>query len=110
MVGTGIFVSPSVVLAIVGSKGLSLLLWLVGGIITWAGYGDLIVGRRPRVLGLLMHLHPRLMVYLEYGFLFPLTGGELHYVSSLHALRFLVLTVMTIRIRLTTSGFVQRCW
>lgn len=37
MVGTGIFVTPATVLAISGSKGISLILWLVGGIITWAG-------------------------------------------------------------------------
>ena len=39
MVGTGIFVAPPAVLAIVGSKGLALVLWLIGGVITWAGYG-----------------------------------------------------------------------
>lgn len=38
MVGTGIFVSPSVVLAATGSKGMSLILWLVGSVMTWAGW------------------------------------------------------------------------
>ena len=37
MVGTSIFVAPPVVLAIVGSKGLDLILWVVGGVIAWAG-------------------------------------------------------------------------
>ena len=37
MVGTGIFVAPSAVLALTGSKGVSLCLWLVGGVMTWAG-------------------------------------------------------------------------
>jgi hypothetical protein len=38
MFGTGIFVTPAVVLAITNSKGTSLVLWLFGGLITWAGY------------------------------------------------------------------------
>jgi hypothetical protein len=37
MIGTGIFVVPAKILAITGSKGISLILWLVGAIITWAG-------------------------------------------------------------------------
>ncbi|OXV09351.1 hypothetical protein Egran_02879 [Elaphomyces granulatus] len=59
IIGSGIFVAPPVILSITGSKGLSLILWLVGGVITWAG----------------------LFVYLEYGIQFPLTGGELHYID-----------------------------
>lgn len=59
MVGTGVFVAPPTILAITGSKGISIVLWLVGGLVTWAG----------------------LAVYLEYGIRFPLTGGELHYVD-----------------------------
>ena len=38
MVGTGVFVAPPTVLAITGSKGISLILWLLGGIMSWAGY------------------------------------------------------------------------
>ncbi|KAF2807212.1 uncharacterized protein BDZ99DRAFT_392515, partial [Mytilinidion resinicola] len=63
MFGTGIFVTPTVVLAIVNSKGVALLLWLVGGLLTWAG----------------------LAMYLEYGIRFPLTGGELHYIDHVWA-------------------------
>ena len=37
MVGTGIFVAPPTVLAITGSKGISLVLWLLGGLVSWAG-------------------------------------------------------------------------
>lgn len=51
--------APPIVLALTGSKGISLILWLVGGLVTWAG----------------------LVVYLEYGLKFPLTGGELHYID-----------------------------
>ncbi|KAF2733876.1 hypothetical protein EJ04DRAFT_494500 [Polyplosphaeria fusca] len=59
MFGTGIFVTPTVVLTIVNSKGVAILLWLAGGLLTWAG----------------------LAMYLEYGIRFPLTGGELHYID-----------------------------
>ncbi|KAI0130316.1 amino acid permease-domain-containing protein [Xylariales sp. AK1849] len=58
MVGAGIFVVPSTVLGITQSKTMSIILWLIGGIITWAG----------------------MTVYLEYGIRWPLTGGELHYI------------------------------
>jgi len=75
-VGTGIFVAPPVVLAITGSKGMSLILWFVGGIVTWAGYTCPACSTMClQVLTLV-----RLTVYLEYGLKFPLTGGELHYV------------------------------
>jgi hypothetical protein len=37
MIGTGIFVSPSVVLAATGGKGISLILWAIGCIMTTAG-------------------------------------------------------------------------
>lgn len=58
MVGAGIFVVPSTILAITRSKTMCIILWLVGGVITWAG----------------------MTVYLEYGIRWPLTGGELHYI------------------------------
>ncbi len=41
MFGTGIFVTPAIVLAITNSKCTSLMLWLFGGLITWAGYVSL---------------------------------------------------------------------
>ena len=37
IVGTGIFVSPSVVLRATESKGISLMLWLIGCLVTWGG-------------------------------------------------------------------------
>jgi hypothetical protein len=93
MVGTGIFVVPPVVLGIVGSKGLALILWLVGGIITWAGYDAL---SRRLICALLANAFLlRVMVYLEYGFLFPLTGGELHYVSPSFDFDFTAVTYTT---------------
>ena len=84
VVGTGIFVAPPVVLAITGSKGFSLVLWLVGGIIAWAGYENILTFPSPyyALLGYSAdEVTSSLMVYLEYGIRFPLTGGELHYVS-----------------------------
>ncbi|KAF1998128.1 amino acid transporter [Amniculicola lignicola CBS 123094] len=59
IIGTGIFTGPQVVLAITGSKGVTIVLWIICGIIAWAGVS----------------------VYLEYGIRFPLTGGELHYID-----------------------------
>ncbi|KAK0708714.1 amino acid permease-domain-containing protein [Lasiosphaeris hirsuta] len=56
-IGTAIFVSPATILEINGSKTMCIILWLVGGVITWAG----------------------MMVYLEYGIRWPLDGGGLHY-------------------------------
>ena len=38
VVGTGVFVQPATVLILVGSKGASLMLWLVGSLVAWAGY------------------------------------------------------------------------
>lgn len=75
MFGTGIFVTPTVVLAIVNSKGVALLLWLAGGLITWAGLVVLYICAIPWLT------YFSLSMYLEYGIRFPLTGGELHYVT-----------------------------
>ncbi|KAH8658620.1 amino acid/polyamine transporter I [Tricladium varicosporioides] len=72
MVGTGIFVQPGVVLACCGSKGASLLMWLVGTVLT---------------------LHS-LSVYLEYGTRFPLTGGELYYIDYIWTKPKLLFTYM----------------
>lgn len=36
-VGSGIFSSPGVVLASVGSTGAALIVWLVSGILAWSG-------------------------------------------------------------------------
>jgi len=38
VVGTGVFVVPAPVLAISGSKGMSIILWLISAITTWAGF------------------------------------------------------------------------
>ncbi len=37
MIGSGIFTTPAMVLANVGSTGLAVLLWLIGGIVSLCG-------------------------------------------------------------------------
>ena len=37
MIGTGIFVTPATILTITGSKGDSIVLWIIGGLVTWFG-------------------------------------------------------------------------
>ncbi|KAJ2894147.1 uncharacterized protein MKZ38_007912 [Zalerion maritima] len=59
VVSTAIFDTPAQVLLLTGSTTASLLLWLLGGLIAWAGVN----------------------VYLEYGIQFPYNGGELYYIN-----------------------------
>ncbi|KAK6083402.1 amino acid permease [Seiridium cupressi] len=62
MIGTGIFSTPSGIFAATGSVGVSLILWLVGGILTFCG----------------------LSVYLEFGLAIPLSGGEKNYLERVY--------------------------
>ncbi|ROW17004.1 hypothetical protein VPNG_01413 [Cytospora leucostoma] len=62
MIGTGIFSTPSGIFALTGSVGISLILWLVGGILAFAG----------------------LAVYLEYGLAIPRSGGEKNYLERVY--------------------------
>lgn len=62
MIGTGIFVTPSKILALSGSVGLSLFLWVVGAIITAAG----------------------MAVYMEFGTGIPRNGGEKNYLEFVY--------------------------
>ena len=55
VIGSGIFATPGLIVKAVGSVGLSLLLWIIGAIITWFA----------------------LSVFLEYGCMLPRSGGEL---------------------------------
>ncbi|KXX75720.1 High-affinity methionine permease [Madurella mycetomatis] len=59
MVGTGIFSTPSSIFAATGSVGISLLLWVVAGLLTLSG----------------------LSVYLEFGLAIPRSGGEKNYIE-----------------------------
>lgn len=59
IIGTGIFATPSSILASTGSVGLALFMWVIGAIIASAG----------------------LAVYIEFGTGLPRSGGELTYLS-----------------------------
>ncbi|KAF2266553.1 hypothetical protein CC78DRAFT_614924 [Lojkania enalia] len=61
IIGSGIFDLSPVLLDLVGSKGVALCIWLLGCLISWAG----------------------VLLYIEYGVRFPLTGGELYYIDFL---------------------------
>ncbi|KAF9522465.1 high affinity methionine permease [Crepidotus variabilis] len=61
MVGTGIFATPSVILHLGGSVGISLLMWILGAIVATAG----------------------LNVYIVWGSWLPLNGGEKNYLEYL---------------------------
>lgn len=59
MIGTGIFATPSGILSLSGSIGLSLILWVAGMLIAAAG----------------------MAVYLEFGTAIPRNGGEKNYLE-----------------------------
>ncbi|EFX06011.1 high affinity methionine permease [Grosmannia clavigera kw1407] len=62
MIGTGIFSTPASVFAATGSVGLSILLWIAGGVIIMAG----------------------LSTYLEFGLAIPRSGGEKNYLERVY--------------------------
>ncbi|KAA8910684.1 high-affinity methionine permease [Sphaerosporella brunnea] len=59
MIGTGIFSTPSGIFKATGNAGVCIILWIVGGIITFTG----------------------LSVYLEFGLAIPRSGGEKNYLE-----------------------------
>ncbi|OJJ79189.1 high affinity methionine permease [Aspergillus glaucus CBS 516.65] len=59
VIGTGIFATPSTILELSGSVGLSLIMWVVGTLIAMAGTA----------------------VYLEWGTAIPKNGGEKNYLE-----------------------------
>lgn len=59
---SAVFSTPSGIFASTGSVGISIILWLVGGILTFAG----------------------LAVYLEYGLAIPRSGGEKNYLERVY--------------------------
>ncbi|KAK1758845.1 high-affinity methionine permease [Echria macrotheca] len=62
MIGTGIFSTPSGIFAATGSVGISLMLWVIGGVLTFCG----------------------LSVWLEYGLAIPRSGGEKNYLEHVY--------------------------
>ncbi|OJD24416.1 hypothetical protein ACJ73_04225 [Blastomyces percursus] len=69
IIGTGIFATPSAILALTGSVGLSLIIWIMGMAIAMTGTA----------------------VYLEFGTTIPRNGGEKNYLEYVYTKpRFLV--------------------
>ncbi|ODV89810.1 hypothetical protein CANCADRAFT_27600 [Tortispora caseinolytica NRRL Y-17796] len=62
MIGTGVFSTPSLIYASTGSLGISLILWILGGIFSLTG----------------------ISVYLEFGLAIPKSGGEYHYLQRVY--------------------------
>ncbi|KAB8446269.1 hypothetical protein FH972_025249 [Carpinus fangiana] len=62
MIGTGIFSTPSSVFAATGSVGVSIFLWVIGGVLTFCG----------------------LSVFLEFGLAIPRSGGEKNYLERVY--------------------------
>ncbi|KAF3160354.1 hypothetical protein TWF225_003519 [Orbilia oligospora] len=62
MIGTGIFSTPSGIFAATGSVGVSLMLWVIGGLLTFCG----------------------LSVFLEFGLAIPRSGGEKNYLERVY--------------------------
>lgn len=62
MVGTGIFATPSEILSLSGSVGLSLIMWVAGMLIAFAG----------------------MAVYMEFGTAIPRNGGEKNYLEYVY--------------------------
>ncbi|KAI0783783.1 amino acid transporter [Abortiporus biennis] len=62
VIGTGIFSTPSSILSSVGSVGASLMLWVLGLVLSFCG----------------------LFIWLEYGTMFPRSGGEKVYLEAVY--------------------------
>ncbi|KAF9005181.1 amino acid/polyamine transporter I [Cyathus striatus] len=61
IIGTGIFATPSMILSLSGSVGLSLIMWVIGALIAMAG----------------------MQVYIVWGTALPHNGGEKNYLEHL---------------------------
>ncbi|KAE9366968.1 high affinity methionine permease [Stipitochalara longipes BDJ] len=72
IIGTGIFSTPSSITASVGSVGAALMLWVLGGLLSFAG----------------------LCVWLELGCMFPRSGGEKVYLEAVYKRPKLLATVL----------------
>lgn len=86
IIGTGIFSTPSSITAGVGSVGAALMLWVLGLVLSFCG----------------------LLVWLEFGCMFPRSGGEKVYLEAVYNRpRFLatvVFAVQAIALGFTASG------
>ncbi|KAF9496460.1 amino acid transporter [Pleurotus eryngii] len=86
IIGTGIFSTPSSILGSVGSVGASLLLWVLGFMLSFCG----------------------LFVWLEYGTMFPRSGGEKVYLEAVYKrpryLATVIFATIAILLGFTASG------
>ncbi|KAJ8693380.1 hypothetical protein PTI98_008379 [Pleurotus ostreatus] len=79
IIGTGIFSTPSSILGSVGSVGASLMLWVLGFVLASSG----------------------LLVWLEYGTMFPRSGGEKVYLEEVYQTpRYLATAIFAIHVLL----------
>ena len=62
LIGTAVFSTPSSILGSVGSVGASLMLWVLGFIMSFCG----------------------LFIWLEFGMMFPRSGGEKVYLEAVY--------------------------
>lgn len=88
VLGSGIFATPGVILASVGSPGLSLALWIIGAILAYFG----------------------ITIFLEYGCMLPRSGGEKVYLEFTYRrpkyLTSILIATYTILLGLTASNCV----
>jgi amino acid transporter len=90
MVGTGIFSTPSSIIAGVGSVGAALTLWVLGLAISFCG----------------------LFVWFELGCLFPRSGGEKVYLQAAYPRpRYLAITLFAVQaVLLSSTGKQTYSW
>ncbi|KAE8447040.1 hypothetical protein EG329_011175 [Mollisiaceae sp. DMI_Dod_QoI] len=72
IIGTGIFSTPSSITSSVGSVGAALMLWVLGALLSFAG----------------------LCVWLEFGCMFPRSGGEKVYLEAVYKRPKLLATIL----------------
>ncbi|KAL1948698.1 hypothetical protein VTO73DRAFT_10504 [Trametes versicolor] len=86
IIGTGIFSTPSSILGSVGSVGASLMLWVLGFVLSFCG----------------------LFIWLEFGTMFPRSGGEKVYLEAVYKkpkhLATIIFAVNAIVLGFTASG------
>jgi len=86
IIGTGIFSTPSSILGSVGSVGASLMLWVLGFVLSFCG----------------------LFIWLEYGTMFPRSGGEKVYLEAVYKkpkyLATVIFAINAIILGFTASG------
>lgn len=90
IIGTGIFSTPSSILGSVGSVGASLMLWVLGFVLSFCG----------------------LFIWLEFGTMFPRSGGEKVYLEAVYKkpkhLATIIFAVNAIVLGFTASGCIVR--